>query len=125
MRTPVAHCRNASRNPATHLSAEQLQPGIQPVVVATEPQADDGQRRRPERSELEPGRGAFEERIRCVVETDDLSPGVGIRVLAAPVVVLAADPVIDGDRFAVDLQRAVEDHLRALQTAFAFGSRVS
>ena len=82
--------------------AQGLDDGIQLDLPALDPQDDAGQRRRPQRADLQACGRAFEKCIRVRVEAGHLAPGVAVGVLQAPVVVLAAAPAGDVDGLAID-----------------------
>src|SRR5580692_6463773 len=79
------------------------------------------QQRRPQRPQFEPRAAAFQKRALVIVETAHLPPRIGVGMTLSPIVVLAADPVFDGDAFAVHEQMTVEPHQRTAYQRLGFG----
>ena len=80
-----------------------------------------GQLRAIQRPHFDLRRGAFEKGVRRIVEAHHLAPGIAVGMLAAPVMVFAAWPLVQHDGFPVQGQGAAEADMGTADQGLGLG----
>lgn len=101
--------------------ADRLQQGIQRELITTMTQDNGCHERRPQRSDFQPRRRHFEETVGMIIEAGHLSPRIQIGVFHAPVVILAAHPIVHVDDRPIDYERSGEACRRQGDQTLGFG----